>query len=82
MPVPREGDLATIGGLAVAAARAIFTATRLNSARDLLIFFYAGRYKHVVIRSGFTVSIGKTEILVIFPIFATHWEANFGPESG
>ena len=50
MPVPREGDLATIGGLAVAAARAIFTATRLNSARDLLIFFYAGRYKHVVIR--------------------------------
>ena len=34
------------------------------------------------LRAGFTVSVGKTEISVLFPVFATHREANFGPESG
>ena len=29
----------------------------------------------------FTISVGKTEISVIFSVFATHREANFGPES-
>ena len=32
--------------------------------------------------AGFTVSVGKTEISVFFFVFATHWEANFGPENG
>jgi len=31
---------------------------------------------------GFTVSVGKTEISVLFSVSATHREANFGPESG
>ena len=30
---------------------------------------------------GFTVSVGKTEISVLFSVFATHREANFGPEN-
>ena len=32
-------------------------------------------------RAGFTVSVGKTEISVLFSVFATHREANFGPEN-
>ena len=33
-------------------------------------------------KTGFTISVGKTEISVIFPVSATHREANFGSESG
>ena len=32
--------------------------------------------------AGFTISVGKTEISVIFPDSTTHREANFDPESG
>jgi len=30
---------------------------------------------------GLTISVGKTEISVIFSVFATHRDRNFGPEN-
>ena len=30
---------------------------------------------------GLTISVGKTEISVIFPVFTTHRDRNFGPEN-
>src|SRR6185312_8721117 len=31
--------------------------------------------------AGLTISVGKTEISVIFPVFATHRDRNFGSEN-